>query len=99
MYYSCEKVSSQSTRARLGHYRSIAAATNGPAPKVPEHTTHPYSVPPYYATDSARARLPRDFFARLGGWLLTDPATDSVSVSIGVARRNHAASERALLPG
>ena len=65
---------------------------------MPEHTTHPYSVPPY-ATDSARAQLPRDFFARLGGWLPTDPATDSVSVSIGVARRNHAASERPLLPG
>ena len=61
---------------------------------MPEHTTHPYSVPPY-ATDSACVRLPRDFFALLGGW----PPTEPDSVSIGTARRNHAVKGRPLFPG
>ena len=65
----CEKVSSQSTRARLGHYRSIAGATNGPTPKVPEHHHNPHSVPLRHRQRS-HARIPRDFFAllELDGW-------------------------------
>ena len=58
---NCEKVSSQSTHARLGHYRSIAAATNGPTPKVPEHHHDPHSVPLRHRQRShaASARLLR----------------------------------------
>ena len=70
-------------------------------PLTPVNSVWSPLYPPGPTTPPAApcTRLPRDFFALLDGWLPTKLATDSVSISIGVARRSHAASGRPLLPG